>query len=714
LRESEKAKANANDKLWDSYLAQARANRMTRQLGQRFASLRAIQKAMKLPLPRGRSLDELRTEAIAALLLPDLEVAREWDGWPTGSFCFAIDDAFERYARGDKDGNVSVRRLGDDAELCRLPGVHALFGPDGLRFSPDARYLHLTWQVGPSWRSRLWKLDGPQPVVVLEDNHAGFAFRPDSQVLAAANVDGSIRLFDTATGQELRRWSARTTPRTLLDWHPQLPRLAVVTLTGWQVIDLDTQKVLQEGPLPRSDPNPTIKWHPEGRLLAVSSGQAIALFDTRTGRQVRLLAGHTRNGIIFRFNRAGDRLVSNDWSDTLCLWDVRTGQQLLTGPMAWGYLRFSPDDGLLGAALANPRIQVLQCRTGHEFRTVVPADHSEGKRSDYRDYWSVLGGGGRLLAVNSHRGVALVDVARGEEVAVLPPPGNMALRFEDADQAVWTYGGGHVFRWPIRHAATDERTQRAGPPELLASLPHTVEGEVSSSPDGKLLAIPKFNRGALLWHRPGNRTLTLGPQDDVRRCAISPDSRWVITCTWHLSQGVGAKVWEAETGRHVVDLPVSGLCGVRFSPDGKWLVTNAGGFRIWEVGTWREGPVLGGPANHGVLAFSPDGKLLALGDDPGVVRLVVPDTGKEIARLTAPEQTRLKPHCFTPDGGQLITLGWDSEAIHIFDLRAIREQLKELGLDWDAEPLPPAPATPVQPLEIQVEMGDLQPRMENK
>ncbi|HVC97756.1 MAG TPA: serine/threonine-protein kinase, partial [Pirellulales bacterium] len=79
LRETRAAQADATDKLWGSYLAQARAGRLTRQPGQRFASLRAIQDARKLPLPLGRSLDELRHEAIACLCLPDLKVAREWD-----------------------------------------------------------------------------------------------------------------------------------------------------------------------------------------------------------------------------------------------------------------------------------------------------------------------------------------------------------------------------------------------------------------------------------------------------------------------------------------------------------------------------------------------------------------------------------------------------------------------------------------------------------
>jgi tetratricopeptide (TPR) repeat protein len=98
--------------------------------------------------------------------------------------------------------------------------------------------------------------------------------------------------------------------------------------------------------------------------------------------------------------------------------------------------------------------------------------------------------------------------------------------------------------------------------------------------------------------------------------------------------------------------------------------------------------------------------MLALWDAPGVVRLLQTATGKELARLTSLEQTRLVPRHFTPDGSQLITVGQETGALHLFDLRAIRQGLRELGLDWSDEPLPPAPAPTVKPLEIRVEMGN--------
>jgi tetratricopeptide (TPR) repeat protein len=145
---------------------------------------------------------------------------------------------------------------------------------------------------------------------------------------------------------------------------------------------------------------------------------------------------------------------------------------------------------------------------------------------------------------------------------------------------------------------------------------------------------------------------------------------------------------------------------VGFSPDGKWLATGAGGVRLWEVGTWRPGPVVGSPvSNH--FAFDPTGRLLAVNDDPGIVRLVIAQTGKELLRLTTPVEGRLQPWCFTPDGCKLIALG-DDRLVHIFDLAAIRRDLRPMGLDWEEKAPPPHDAPgPVPPLTITVNTGTI-------
>ena len=144
---AEQADIDGKHELWRSYLTQAKSVRMSRQSGQRFASLRAIQEALALPMPPERSRDELRTEAIAALCLPDLELDREGGTATIGVRGFTIDPAFQRYAVADKDGKVRIYRLSDDRELLQLPGGGMVNEYDGLEFSPDGRFLHQRCQI---------------------------------------------------------------------------------------------------------------------------------------------------------------------------------------------------------------------------------------------------------------------------------------------------------------------------------------------------------------------------------------------------------------------------------------------------------------------------------------------------------------------------------------------------------------------------------------
>jgi WD40 repeat protein len=173
----------------------------------------------------------------------------------------------------------------------------------------------------------------------------------------------------------------------------------------------------------------------------------------------------------------------------------------------------------------------------------------------------------------------------------------------------------------------------------------------------------------------------------------------VATGSFTNTQGVGAKVWDATSGRLVKDLRIRHhMCEVGFSPDGKWLMTTGGGCRLWAVGSWEAGPVIGSETS---FAFSPDGRVLAVAGD-GPIRLVDPASGREYVRLDAPEQTRLRIQCFTPDGAHLIAVGTESRGLHIWDLRRIRQQLGELGLDWDAPPYPPEPPPAAKPLHVEV------------
>ncbi|HEY7308776.1 MAG TPA: WD40 repeat domain-containing serine/threonine protein kinase [Gemmataceae bacterium] len=702
-RRAETAELEGKHKLWLSYLSEAQARRMSRQPGQRFGSLRALREALALPAPPGHSRDELRTEAIAALCLADLELVREGGREVVGATGFAIDGAFLRYAVADKDGNVSVRRLSDDDELLHLPGGGRVDQYTGLQFSPDGRFLHHICNTPRGIRSRLWDLAAPQPQAVLDDDHGRLAFRPDSRQFAATYPDRTLRLFEAASGRELRRFSAGAQPIVYLHWNPRFPQVLLHTQASLRLLNVDTGEVSEVGPKLPSRVS-CAAWHPEGRLLALSdSSRKIHLWDVPSNRLLLPpLEGHNNDGVVMRFNHAGDRLLSNDWSGNWHLWDTRSGRPLLTMPVPWGTAAYFRADDDLVATGGEGKVQLFRFRRGEELRTVVHPLTTSQRGYDFAHGPPALDREGRFCAINLFNdSVALVDVTRAEETVRLPLRREAPLCF-DLQGALWTHGDHGLLRWP---ASDDPQKgqRRYGPPQrFLSKIGLDLHG---SSSDAGVVAIPNFSTGSFVLHRDTKRLLRLAPQDDVRSCAVSPDGRWVAAGSHNVRAGGGAKVWDAKTGRHVTDLPVAGICRVRFSPDGKWLLTSGGGARLWAVGSWTEGPKLGGTPLNPLGAFSHDGNLLALGDVPGMIRLVVTDSGAELARLTAPERSRLFPCCFTPDGTQLIAVGDDTRDMHIFDLRRIRAGLAELDLDWDAPPLSAGSTPPPPPLKIDFDPG---------
>jgi hypothetical protein len=94
---------------------------------------------------------------------------------------------------------------------------------------------------------------------------------------------------------------------------------------------------------------------------------------------------------------------------------------------------------------------------------------------------------------------------------------------------------------------------------------------------------------------------------------------------------------------------------------------------------------------------------------PGVIHLKEVSTARTVAKLEDPGGDRPVWMGFVGAGTQLVVSAQYAKAIHVWDLRLIRAQLKSMGLDWDwpefapaAEPDNLRPPGPDSPLRIDV------------
>ena len=74
-------------------------------------------------------------------------------------------------------------------------------------------------------------------------------------------------------------------------------------------------------------------------------------------------------------------------------------------------------------------------------------------------------------------------------------------------------------------------------------------------------------------------------------------------------------------------------------------------------------------------------------------------TGRELARIDDPDGANAAQIVFSPDGTQLIVILPDQPHIRIWDLRAVRHRLAELGLDWSPPPAWGSAASPISDFE---------------
>jgi len=488
------------------------------------------------------------------------------------------------------------------------------------------------------------------------------AFSPDGQTLASGDSNGTIQLWDAATGQPMGKpLNGNAGEVNSVAFSPNGQTLASGSDDhAVQLWDVATRKLTANLSLAGVGTVNTVNsvaFSPNGQTLASGSNAAVQLWDVATRKLTANLptAGvGTVNSVAF--SPDGQTLASGNHNGTIWLWNLTTGQPAWnTLPVqadAINAVAFSPDGQTLASG-SNGVVQLWNAATGQQIRNLLTGDAKPVNAVAFSPNGTTAASG------SNNETIQLWNVATGQQIgpSLLGHIGWVeSVAFSPGGQFLASGSVDHTIRlWNVAADQPVALTGHAGP-----------VNSVAFSPSGKILASGSGSADGTirLWNavtgRPMGTPLT-GYAGGINSVAFSPDGK-TLACGY--ANGT-VQLWNAATGRPA-GRPLTSNSGavnaVAFSRDGTTL---AGGYahgtiRLWDTATHqpigKPLPSHAGPVTS--VAFSPDGKTLAIGDADSTVELWNVATYRQVSTLTG-HAYAVNSVAFSPDGTTLASGGAD-------------------------------------------------------
>jgi YD repeat-containing protein len=521
-------------------------------------------------------------------------------------------------------------------------------------------------------------------------------YAPDGKSVATCGRDGSVRIWDLATGKARQRfglWATEPTPiaespagqKTLtIAYSPDGKRLAT---PGWKNV-IVIRDAVTRGELMRLEGHEravaAVAFGPDGKtLVSMDVGETVRVWDAEAGKVKLTIPGRKTRVIAFALSPDG-KTIATGAELGVRLWDTAgrlVGEIERTG---WVHsLAFSPDGKTLAVGNRGGAVQLCDVATAQKGVLLRARTESHADSLAFSP-------DGKSLAMGSDGTVVVWDLATGKATVLDMGP-------TDTSQTAVTFSpDGKTLA-----VASEEKAPRFCDTDTLRERPgaagHTSPVlALAFSPDGKTLATGAHDRSVRFWDAATGKETTgkRGQTVHVNCLAFSPDGRRLLAAASLSGLWADPSVWmwDADTGENLFHFRGhnSAIWRVLFAADGKTFVTGGsdGDVAVWDSGTGKEvrrfKRVAGAVFD---VSLSPDGQALAAGGydnvpgqgehTEGVVRLLDFATGRARPALWAHEQAVLCV-AFSRDGRALASSGYQ-EPVLLWELATGRPRWRALG-----------------------------------
>jgi len=510
-----------------------------------------------------------------------------------------------------------------------------------VTFSPDGMFV----ATGSNDKTiKLWNAASGREIRSYLGNNGEsryLTFSVDGSLLASVDQDYSLKIWETETSKLIR---------TILVPEDDILCAAFTAesnlLTGTEknhsiLWDLSSgEEIRRFVPIPRditmqkNFSYPTARSveisHDGTRLLVGSNDRTVILFDFNSGEEIMKFKGDrsscTSCNITASFSADGKSFVSQ--YDSTFVWNIDSGKKIkvMDGRSSRDGKAYYTPDGKHIISSYYKNIIIYNARTGN------PVTQFEGHIKNITDL-KISPDGNLLITGSEDRTACLWEIPTGKKIR------SFEGFLNDVDEAVLSDG---YMYW-------------------VAFI-----NEVKLSPDGRYIAIGKAGNNAKLMDFSTGRVVQTyrGHKGMVISLDFSPDGKYLATGA---VDGT-TRIWDVLSGEQVYSLPETTsnipVFTVAFSTDGKSLATGSwdGRTRVWDLEEGRLVQSIPSLTPYAVR-FTQNGlyvvsAVLGTRENPKKLRLFEIDTGEEIREFIGHTQivTTIR---MSPDGKYMLSGSFD-------------------------------------------------------
>jgi WD40 repeat protein len=462
-----------------------------------------------------------------------------------------------------------------------------------------------------------------EPRLVLPIGHTGeinsAVFSPDGKLALTASQDGTARIYEMSSGNELQILSG--------NWHEV--NSAVFSPDGQMVLTACNDNT--------------------ARIFEVENGNCIMVLGQPLGDMVY-------GCISAEFSPDGKYVLTTNYNNIAQIFDVRTGKkiQVFGGIDNRIYSAlFSPDSKLVLTA-NNDYLEsgspIEPQYNAHIYNPLTGADLKVLKGHEKKIESAVFSSNGKLvLTASADKTARIYEVSSGKELHVL------SGHTGGINSAVFSPDGKFALTASSDNTARIYDVMSGKEVHILAGHTKVINSAVFS-PDGKYVLTASWDNTARIYDVISGKEVHIlaGHTDRINSAVFSPDGKFALTA----SKDAAVCVWQVDTGKMLQNIigHSSAVASAEFSLDGKSAITFDGyNARIYEITNGKDLHVLSGHTESlNSAIFSPDGNLALTTSLDDTIRVYKVSTG-EIQTSISSDILGVEPTVFSSDSRMILS-----------------------------------------------------------